>query len=201
MPPPVAGTKWPVCSAADSEESGTFSRLHLFLAQQCLGIDVCADCPASPASVSYYCRCENSREHGARNKTHSSAPSSEVRWRIKLSPPLVPSRGSRAEHLLSSSRFQGRLAPRLAAPCFPSSVSRVGAPSDLCPPPLLLTHSKAAMPNLFGTRALFRGRRFFHRLEWEGWFADASSASHVVIVIISTCSHSPELASPAQLRL
>lgn len=90
-----------------------------------------------------------------------------VRWRITLSAPLVPPEASRAKRLLSSSAFRGALLS--LRPLVPPPQSAEWEPSYLCPPPHLLICSKAAMPNLFGTRALFRGRQFLHGPEWEGW--------------------------------
>ena len=42
---------------------------------------------------------------------------------------------------------------------------------------------RATIPNLFGTREQFHGRKIFHRPGWRGWFWDDSSALHLLCTL------------------
>ena len=59
-----------------------------------------------------------------------------------------------------------------------------GQQGNLCSFSLCGYHT-AAVANLFGTRNQFHGRKFFHEpgMEWEGWFGDDSSASHLLCTL------------------
>ena len=44
--------------------------------------------------------------------------------------------------------------------------------------------TRTLFPNFFGTRELFRGRQYFHRLEpREAWFQDDSSTLHLLCTL------------------
>ena len=62
---------------------------------------------------------------------------------------------------------------------------------------------RAAVPNLFGTRDGFHGRKtiFPHELGSGGWLQDDSSASHLLCTLVSCCSSSDTRCQSVAQRL
>ena len=53
----------------------------------------------------------------------------------------------------------------------------------------------AAVPNLFGTRDQFQGRKFFHETWRERWFQDVSSTLHLLCTLFILLLHQIHLRS------